>query len=141
MIDRYAASEPDSDSGADKVEVIGRGMVLRKESVRRAAQAADGQVEPWRAVLPLVVSVGREVKNLEPLGTVRKHGQHRAVDLGVAPSRPLVMELARVADAHNHQPVPDPLHLVLVAGEPGDRADRSRDEEESVRVLKRGSRE
>ena len=61
----------------------------------------------------------------------------RAVDLGVAAPAPLVGEPAGVADAGDDQAVGDPPRALLVAGEPGDGADRARDEEEAVRVAQR----
>ena len=91
-----------------EIEVVGGGVVLGKPSVRRARQAADGQVEAGRAVLPLVVAVRREVHDAVRRSTVAQHVLHRAVDLGIAGAAPLVRGRAGVADAREHQAVPDP---------------------------------
>jgi hypothetical protein len=57
---------------------------------------------------------------------------HDPVDLGVAAAAALVGEPARVADAGQDQAVADAVKAVLVAGQPGDRADRARYEQEPV---------
>lgn len=75
---------------------------------------------------------------------------HHLVDLRVAPPAPLVRQLPRVARAGEHQPVPHhspssrlrssrgcPIHPLPVAGQPGDRADGARREDEPVGVVRR----
>ena len=49
--------------GSDEVKVVGRGVVLGEGAELAALEEPDGQVEAWRAVLPLVVSVRRKVED------------------------------------------------------------------------------
>jgi hypothetical protein len=41
---------------ADKIEIVGRGVVFRIARIGRARYAPDGQIEAGRAVLPLIIS-------------------------------------------------------------------------------------
>jgi len=59
------------------------------------------------------------------------------IDERAAAAAALVAERAPVADARQHEPRHDPAHLRLVPGQPGDRTDRARDEQETVVVPQR----
>src|SRR5215510_4266834 len=65
----------------------------------------------------------------------------RAIDLGVAAPALLVGQGTGVADAGGGQAVADARGGILVGREPRDRADGSRNEEETVRVPPRYRRE
>src|SRR6201999_2698860 len=109
-------------------------VVLGVLRIRGPGQAADTQVEPGRAVLPLVVAVRRERADL--MWTVAEHVREDLVDLRVAAPALLVGQRTAVARAGQHEAVPDLLHPGRVAGEPGDRADRAGREDEPVRVVR-----
>ncbi len=99
---------------AYEVEVVGGGVVFRIASMRRAGEALHWQVEPPRAVLPLVVPVRREVDELVVTSAGPEHMRHHPVDLGVAPSAPLVGRPPGVRQACEHQAVLDPADAILV---------------------------
>jgi hypothetical protein len=50
--------------GTYERQVVRRAVVLRVTAVYGARQAPDGKIKPWRAQLPLVVSIGREIHDL-----------------------------------------------------------------------------
>jgi hypothetical protein len=56
--------------------------------------------------------------------------------IGISPSAFLVVHLAGITDVGDHQAVLDPLRLLFVQSEPGDRTDRAGNEDKSVRVAK-----
>ena len=102
-------------------------------------QAAHGQIEAGRAVLALVVAVGRELRDRRAR-RVAQDVRGRPVDLGVPAAALLVREAAAVAEAGEDEAVADPAHGRFVARQPGDRADRPGDEQEPVRVAARRAR-
>ena len=96
--------------------------------------AADGHVEPGRAVLALVVAErGKVLDGVRPAG-LPQHMRHRTIDDRVAAAGALVGQAAGSAHAGEHESVLDGGRLLLVLCEPGDGADRARGEEKSVRV-------
>ena len=58
-----------------------------------------------------------------------------SVNLGIAPTALLVMELPRVPDARQHQPMADASNGVAVLCQPGDSPDRTRNKQEPIRVM------
>src|SRR5438309_3912733 len=120
--------------GRHKSQIVGGRVILRKLAPHASHQTADGEVEPRRAELPLIIPVGGELTNLVRDVTVPENVRDGAVDLGVATAALLVMKTARVADAGQHESVLDAGELTLVAREPTDRTNRSWNEEEPVRI-------
>ena len=116
--------------GAHEVEVVGGGVVFGKLPPGRARQAADGQVDARRAVLPLVVAVGGEVQH--PAVAAAEHVGGGAVDRGRAAAAALVVQPPGIAEVRQHQPVADGAEPGLVERQPGDRADGAGDEQEAV---------
>src|SRR2546425_9516160 len=66
-----------------------------------------------------------------------QHMRNRAVDLCIPAPAFLVMQLSGIAHAGQHQTMLDVRNLVLVPCEPGNRANRSRNEQETVRITVR----
>src|SRR6266446_3242685 len=66
-----------------------------------------------------------------------QHMRNRAVDLCIPAATFLVMQLSGIAHAGQYQTMLDVRNLVLVPCEPGNRADRSRNEQETVRITVR----
>ncbi len=91
-------------------------------------QTAYRQIEAGRAVLALIVAVGREVQQGRRQRRMLEDMRDRTVDLGVAPAALLVGRTAAVADAGQYQPMLYSRRVLLVAGEPCDGADRARRE-------------
>ncbi len=108
---------------------------------RRAGERPDGQVEAGRVELPLVPAPGLPLVHLGGIARVAQDELSGPIDLRVAPAALLVGQRARIANAQAHEPVLHALQALLVAREPGDRADRAGAEEEAVRVAKRPARE
>src|SRR5207245_6763314 len=101
---------PSERGRANEIEVVGRRVVLGVVTVRRPGETADGEVETWRAVLPLVVSVGRE-RNHGVLGAcLLQDVRDGVVDLGVAASAALAGERPAVAERREHEAVLDPAY-------------------------------
>src|SRR5208337_2968771 len=59
--------------GSNKIEVVGRSVILGKGFPNTPHQAADRQVEAWRAVLSLVITIGRELQNLRRFAAVAEN--------------------------------------------------------------------
>ena len=74
-----------------------------------------GRSNAGRAVLALVVAVGREVDELVRVARVLEDVGDGAVDRRVAAPAPLVRQAARVADAGQDQAVLDPRRLLAFA--------------------------
>src|SRR6185437_7294454 len=102
-----------------EAQVVRGGVVLGILAVRRTHETAHGQVEPRRAVLPLVVAVGDEVGDgVRP--RVPQDMGDGAIDRRIAPAGAFVREGPRIADAREHQSMLDVRHDVFVTREPGD---------------------
>src|SRR5579863_8985533 len=54
----------------DEVEIVSRGVILRKSPPHTPHQTADWEIETGRTVLSLVVPIGRELQNLVRLTEV-----------------------------------------------------------------------
>src|SRR5262245_1864337 len=100
--------------------------------MRSSPQRADRQIEAGRAVLPLVVAVGRKVFDHRIAADVTQNVLGRAVELGIATSASLEVEAPRIAHTGDHEASPDLLGPLVVAGEPDDGSDGPRHEEETV---------
>src|SRR5438093_13542834 len=109
-------------------------MVLGVSAIRRTRQSANGQIEARRTKLPLVIPVRRESLELIWHTRMLQRMQHRAVDLGIAPSALFVAHTSRITQQHGDQSMSDPRQAMLVATEPHERPNRSGREHESVRV-------
>ena len=94
----------------------------------------DRKVEPRRAILSLVITIGAEVAHDWCGGIVFEDMRHRAVDKRVAATTFFVCRAAAVANAGNHEPVLDAADALFVEREPGDRADRAWRKQETVGV-------
>ena len=132
----HTRSDSASCCGWMKFEIVGRSVILRKGSPNAPHQAADREIEARRAVLPLVIAVGRELQNLRRFAAVAQNMRRRPVNLGISPAALLVMESARVSDAGQHQSVADAPARFAVSREPGDGADRSGNKQKPIRVAK-----
>src|SRR5207245_67136 len=108
--------------GTNEVQIVRRGVVLGKASMRRPRQPPHWQIEAGRAELALVIPVRRELKDLM-VTQLAENVHRRSIDRGVAAATLLVGEPARVAEAGENEAVPDPGNERLIAGEPGDRSD------------------
>src|SRR4029077_6155954 len=97
-------------------------------------ETAHGQVVARRAILTLVVAVRRELDDPMLAPRSRERVRRGAVDLGVAAPALLVVHRAGVADTGDDETVPDARDRLGVAREPGDGADRAREEEKTVRI-------
>src|SRR5712671_1205992 len=60
-----------------------------------------------------------------------------SIDLSVTSSASLIGKPAPISQAREHQSMPDPLSLLLVGRQPGDRADRTGDEYKAIGVAAR----
>ena len=85
-----------------EIEIVGRRMVLRKCPPDTAHQAANRKIKTGRAILPFIVSVGGEVKNLRRFVAVPENVSHCPIDLSVASSAFLVMESPSISNACQH---------------------------------------
>src|SRR5438128_3179927 len=98
-----------------EVQVVRRGVVLRKAAVRRPRQPADRQIEAGRAELALVIPVRRELEDFV-VTQLADNVHRRSIDRGVAATTLLVGQPARVTEAGENEAVPDPGNERLVAG-------------------------
>src|SRR4051794_6668575 len=100
--------------------------------MRRTHEASHGKVERGRAELPFVITEGRERPYLERLIAPAQHVSPGLIDFGVTRPALLVGRGPTIADARQDESVLDAGNLRTVQRKPGDRPDRSRDEQESV---------
>src|SRR3954447_8540390 len=100
--------------GVDETEIVTRGMVFGIGSELAALERADGQIEAGRAVLTLVVAVREEVDDAWSHGGPTQDMCHRAVDQGITSATLLVGGATGVADARDHEAVPDTGEVFLV---------------------------
>ena len=124
--------------GADEIEVVGRGVVLRVAAVGGTREAAHGQVEAGRAELAFVVAVGEERDLFVRLAAFGQHQRHDPVDVGIAPAAALVVVLAAIAHTRDHHPMGHTPRHVLPLRQPADGADGGRNEDEAVGVATTG---
>src|ERR1700730_10768550 len=103
-------------------------MVLRVFAIGCPHKAADRQVEAERAILPLVVPVRDERRDAVGNLIVTQHMLDDAVDRSVPAASLFVGHAACIAETGKYEAVDDASDLVLVAGEPGQGADRTGDE-------------
>ena len=122
--------------GPDEIEIVGGRVIFGKGPVLAALKQPDAEIEARRAELPLVIAVRKEVEDPRRRCGVPEDMGHGAIDQGIAPAAFLVGRAAAVADAGDHQAMPDAAHPMLIAREPGDRADRARGEQKTVAVAR-----
>src|ERR1700734_3644270 len=104
----------------DKLEIVGRSVVLRKSTPYAPHQAAHREIETWRAVLPLVITVRREFHNLRGLDVVSENMRRCPVNLCITQAALLVVKTGLISDARQNQPVPDAPGRLSISREPRD---------------------
>src|SRR5882672_9973132 len=117
--------------------MIGRGVVFGKFSVRRTHEASHRKVEPRRAELPFVITEWRERPYFERLLASAQHVSPSLIDFGVACPALFVGCGSTIADACQDEAVLDAGNLRTMQRKPGDRSDRSRNEQETIGIATR----
>src|SRR5690348_6516395 len=113
-------------------------MVLGILAVRGPPKAPHGKIEAWRAILPFVVTVRREIADFEGRALGPQDMLDRAIDVRGETPTALIVDGAPVADAGKHQAMLDSVCRVLVAKQTCDRPERARHEQEAISVTMRG---
>src|SRR6267143_1261991 len=108
-------------------------MVFRVAAVRSARKAAYWKIEARGTILALIVPVGREVHSLIRLAGVLENVRNSPIDLGVTPAATLIGKRPGISQTAEHESVPDGRNPCLIAAEPCNRTNRSRNEQEAVR--------
>src|SRR5262245_18350518 len=108
------------------------GVILRIFAVRGAPEAPHRKVEPRRTELSFIIAVGRKIANLEEGSLRLQDVLHGPVDIGLEASAAFVVDSSPITDAGQDESMLDPANLVLIAGQPGNRADGPRHEQETV---------
>src|SRR6516165_1695567 len=111
-------------------------MVLGVFAVGRAHQATDWKIKAGRTILPLVIPVGNERSDAMGNLLMMEHMRDDAVDCGVAAAALLVGHAASITEAGEHQAVGNALELVLVVGQPSQRADRAGNEQKAIAITR-----
>jgi hypothetical protein len=116
----------------NELQVVSGGVVLRELAVPGAHQAADREIEPGRAVLPLVVTIREEIDHLVRQSRLPQDVRHGVINYRIAAPAAFIRKRPNIAYAGHHQAVLYFAHMGLVAGQPGDRTDGARDEQETI---------
>src|SRR5262245_49413648 len=111
-------------------------MILGILSVRRPHHTTHGKIEPGRAELPFIVSVGGKLANSSVTILFQNVGKN-LIDLGIAAPAFFVSESALISHTRNHKTVLDCGKSMLVQRQPGNRPDGSRNEQQTVRISAR----
>ncbi len=125
----------------NELEVVRGGVIFGNRAEFAALKQADRQIEARRAVLAFVIAVRGKVQDRRRQSGLLQRVDHRAVDLRVSAPAFLVRRPAAVSDHGNDEPVLDACGAVLVAGEPGDCADRAGREQKPVAVSRSPARQ
>ncbi len=120
----------------DEIEVVSGSVILRECPPNTSHQTAYRKVETRRAVLALVVAIGREFQNFRRFAAVAENMRRCLVNLCISSAALLVMESVGISDASQHQSVANASDILAVSCQPRDRANRSGDEQEAIRVAK-----
>src|SRR5271165_6959667 len=100
----------------DEIQVVGRGVVFGKATPDTAHETTNRKIESWGAILAFIVSVRRELQDFGRFAAMVKNMGRGAVDLRVAAAALLVVELAPVSEAREHQPMSNSFGFVSVSG-------------------------
>ena len=123
----------------DQLEVVGGRVVLGKLALERAREAAYGQVESRRVVLPLIPAPRDEVEDSS--AAAADDVRARAVDKGVPPPAPFVRQRPGVAHTGDDKAGHDLSRRASFRASQAIEPIVPWDEEESVRELPRPVRE
>src|SRR5581483_3419333 len=93
--------------GLNKIQVIARRVVLRKASPDASHQTANGEIKPRRTILPLVVAVRGEFKDLSSITLVGKNVLRSPINLSIPPAGFFVVKSPCIADTRQNQTVTD----------------------------------
>ena len=82
----------------NEIQVIRRSVVLCKRSVRGSHEASDRQVIAGRAILPLVVAIGRERHDFVSQLPVREDVCYGPIDNGITFAAALIVIGSRISN-------------------------------------------
>lgn len=105
--------------------------------MRRSHKTTNRQIETGRAELPLIVTVGREGNDFIGIAGVFQSLNDGSIDLGITSPAPLVGDLSAVTHTRQYQAMLDFANRRLIAAQPSNRADRPRNEKETVGISSR----
>src|SRR5580704_3167211 len=122
--------------GSYEIEIIRRSVILGNRAELAALQESNRQVEPRRAILALVIPVGREIENCRRQPQVPKNVDNRPINPRIALPASLISRTATVANHGKNEAVFDAVDLVLIASKPGYRADCAWCKEEVIAITR-----
>src|SRR5690242_8461982 len=100
-------------------------MVFGKAAVRCTRKATYRKIETRRAILALIVPVGREVHSPIRLAGVLQDVRDGTIDVSVALAATLVGKRPGITQTAQHEPVPNGRNLCLITAEPRNRTNSS----------------
>ena len=108
-------------------------MILREGSPDASHETAYGKIETRRAVLALIVAVGRKFHHLGGLALVPENDSGRPINISVSLPALLVMKasrhpLGKSAPTHDESV----RYVFVIAREPCDRSDRARNKQKAI---------
>src|SRR5215467_7086767 len=106
-----------------KVEIVSRVVILRNLTEPATLEKSNWQVECRRAILTLVVTIWKKLKNLRRHPRVLQNVYDRPIDFSFAAPTPLVSWAAGISNHRNDEPVFNSLAIVFIARKPRDCAD------------------
>src|SRR5208283_3436518 len=97
-------------------------------------KTSNRQINTGRAILPFVITIGREIQYLKVVSAVPECVFDCPIDLGVPMTASLVGKGIFVSEARQHQPVFDAWQDGLVSCQPCDRSNGSGNPQKAVGV-------
>ena len=91
--------------GTNEVQIIGRRVVLGIAAVGRSRKPANRKIDAWRAKLPFIIPVWREIHDLKWSPGVLQDMSNHPVDLAITATAALVSKPPSVAQATQHKTI------------------------------------
>src|SRR5262245_10580062 len=112
-------------------------MIFVVTPMRGPHETAHRKIKSRGTELAFVVTFGTEIQYFMALMCMLHHISDNPIYLSITTTASFVGKITRVPDTRYHQPMLYVRHLVLISGEPGNGADRSRYEKKPVRISTR----
>src|SRR5262249_12637066 len=117
-----------------EIEIVRRGVIFWNLPKLTTLEKTHRQIKSRRTILTLIITVRKEIEDCRRQPRVSKDVGDSLIDLGIATTAFFVGWSSAVAHHGDHEPTLDASAPVLVACEPGDRADRTRRKQEAITI-------